>query len=183
MQTIGNPSSAARFGFDESCFKASDADLMDEAIDPADPRLEGIRPSQISTDTAVAMTAPDGNPPVLPKQQGFNGMSREHSRAHPFAGVEIGPGRLNSVFDAITENAAADDLKQRLRDTIEKVKSPSELFFYFTGHGYVRDGELFHCATNFDGERPNETGLSTSELHTILRLADANLVVKVIDAC
>jgi anaerobic selenocysteine-containing dehydrogenase len=38
---------------------------MDEAIDPADARLEGVRPSQISTDNAVAMTAPDGNPPVL----------------------------------------------------------------------------------------------------------------------
>jgi anaerobic selenocysteine-containing dehydrogenase len=56
---------AARFGFDELCFKASDAELMDEAIDAVDPRLEGVRPSQISTDTAVAMTAPDGNPPVL----------------------------------------------------------------------------------------------------------------------
>jgi anaerobic selenocysteine-containing dehydrogenase len=56
---------AARFGFDEPCFKASDAELMDEAIEGSDPRLEGVRPSQISTDRAVAMTAPDGNPPVL----------------------------------------------------------------------------------------------------------------------
>jgi anaerobic selenocysteine-containing dehydrogenase len=56
---------AARFGFDEPCFKASDAELMDEAVDAADPRLEGVRPSQIPIDTAVAMTAPDGNPPVL----------------------------------------------------------------------------------------------------------------------
>jgi anaerobic selenocysteine-containing dehydrogenase len=56
---------AARFGFDEPCFKASDAELMDEAIDAADRRLYGVRPSQISTDTALAMTAPDGKPPVL----------------------------------------------------------------------------------------------------------------------
>ncbi len=83
----------------------------------------------------------------------------------------------------VIENAAADDLKQRLRDAIDKVKNPGELFFYFTGHGYARDGELFHCAINFDGARPNETGLSTSELHIILRLADASLVVKVIDTC
>jgi hypothetical protein len=39
--------------------------LMDEAIEASDPRLEGVRPSQISIDTAMAMTAPDGNPPVL----------------------------------------------------------------------------------------------------------------------
>ncbi len=30
---------AARFGFDEACFKASDEELMDDAVDPADPRL------------------------------------------------------------------------------------------------------------------------------------------------
>ena len=84
---------------------------------------------------------------------------------------------------AVIENVAADDLKQRLRDAVDKVNTPAELFFYFTGHGHARDGELFHCATNFDGERPNETGLSTTELHTILRLADAALVVKVIDTC
>lgn len=83
----------------------------------------------------------------------------------------------------LIENAAADGLKQGLRDAIEQVKIPGELLFYFTGHGHARDGEFFYCATNFDSARPNETGLSTSELHTILRLADANLVVKVIDTC
>jgi len=56
---------AARFGFDEACFKASDAELMDEAVDPADPRLGGIRPSGISTHKAVRMAAPDGRPLVL----------------------------------------------------------------------------------------------------------------------
>ena len=28
---------AARFGFDEPCFAATDAELMDDAVDPADP--------------------------------------------------------------------------------------------------------------------------------------------------
>ena len=56
---------AARFGFDEACFKASDEELMDDAIDPADPRLRGMRPSQISTDSALQMTGPDGKPLVL----------------------------------------------------------------------------------------------------------------------
>ena len=36
---------AARFGFTDPAFTASDADLMDDAIDPADPRLGGVRPS------------------------------------------------------------------------------------------------------------------------------------------
>jgi anaerobic selenocysteine-containing dehydrogenase len=48
---------AARFGFTGAAFTASDAELMDEALDPADPRLGGVRPSQIPTDRALAMTA------------------------------------------------------------------------------------------------------------------------------
>lgn len=81
------------------------------------------------------------------------------------------------------ENAEADDLKTRIRAAIDKAQSPTELFFYYTGHGYQREDEFYYCATNFDPNRPNETGISTTELHTLLRLAEADLVVKVIDAC
>ncbi len=56
---------AARFGFDEPCFRASDEELMDEAVDPADPRLAGLRPSRIPTRKALQMTGPDGKPMVL----------------------------------------------------------------------------------------------------------------------
>jgi anaerobic selenocysteine-containing dehydrogenase len=56
---------AARFGFAEPCFKASDAELMDDAVDAADPRLGGVRPSRISTGRALPMTGPDGAPLVL----------------------------------------------------------------------------------------------------------------------
>jgi anaerobic selenocysteine-containing dehydrogenase len=56
---------AARFGFVEVCFKATDEELMDDAVDIADPRLAGIRPSEISTRKALQMTGPDGQPPVL----------------------------------------------------------------------------------------------------------------------
>jgi anaerobic selenocysteine-containing dehydrogenase len=56
---------AARFGFDEPCFKAADEELMDDALDIADARLLGMRPSEIPTDRAVQMTGPDGEPMVL----------------------------------------------------------------------------------------------------------------------
>src|SRR5205823_9718290 len=46
---------AARFGFDEPIFTASDAELMDDALDAADPRLGGFRPSAVPTDRAIAM--------------------------------------------------------------------------------------------------------------------------------
>jgi anaerobic selenocysteine-containing dehydrogenase len=46
---------AARFGFTGPAFKASDAELMDDALDAADPRLGGVRPSTLPVGTALAM--------------------------------------------------------------------------------------------------------------------------------
>jgi anaerobic selenocysteine-containing dehydrogenase len=56
---------AARFGFAETCFKADDVELMDDAIDGDDPRLSGIRPSEIPTRRALQMAGPDGEPMSL----------------------------------------------------------------------------------------------------------------------
>src|SRR5262249_58452165 len=52
---------AARFGFDEPCFRASDHELMDDAVDPADPRLGGVRPSALPLDRALSMTVAGGD--------------------------------------------------------------------------------------------------------------------------
>lgn len=56
---------AARFGFDDPCFKTTDMALMDDALDGADPRLGGVRPSGLATQKALRMTAPDGKPLAL----------------------------------------------------------------------------------------------------------------------
>ncbi len=53
---------AARFGFDEPLFRASDAELMDDAIDGDDPRLAGTRPSELPIDNALAMQIEGGDP-------------------------------------------------------------------------------------------------------------------------
>ena len=47
---------AARFGLTDLIFRASDAELMDDALDPDDPRLGGVRPSRLSTERALAMS-------------------------------------------------------------------------------------------------------------------------------
>jgi anaerobic selenocysteine-containing dehydrogenase len=51
---------ATRFGFTDSCFAASDKELMDDAVDAADPRMQGIKGSEVSPFAALRMTAPDG---------------------------------------------------------------------------------------------------------------------------
>jgi anaerobic selenocysteine-containing dehydrogenase len=47
---------AARFGFTEPIFRATDAELIDDAVDPDDARLGGVRPSRLPTNRALAMT-------------------------------------------------------------------------------------------------------------------------------
>ncbi|MCF8467328.1 MAG: molybdopterin-dependent oxidoreductase [Sneathiella sp.] len=46
---------AARFGFNEDIFKATDKELIDDAIDGGDPRLKGFKPSEIPLGTALLM--------------------------------------------------------------------------------------------------------------------------------
>ena len=81
------------------------------------------------------------------------------------------------------EDSSADETKARVRQVIQERSPTDELFFYFSGHGYQHESDFYLCATDFDSRRPNATGVSTDELHALLRLADADLVVKVIDAC
>ena len=55
---------AAQFGFTDPAFLQDDASLMDDALNPDDPRMQGLRSSQIPIDRAVKM-AFVGEEPVL----------------------------------------------------------------------------------------------------------------------
>lgn len=58
---------AARFGFDEPAFQASDEELMDEAMDASDRRFNGTRPSRIALDQAIEMKMNGGDEPIMCK--------------------------------------------------------------------------------------------------------------------
>ena len=55
---------ASRFGFTEPALRASDVELMDDALDAEDPRLGGTKPSELPLDKAVPMRF-DGADAVL----------------------------------------------------------------------------------------------------------------------
>lgn len=56
---------AARFGFDEPEFKATDTQLMDDAFDADDVRLQGHKPSELPLDTALPMLTINAQPLVM----------------------------------------------------------------------------------------------------------------------
>jgi len=51
---------AARFGFDDPIFTASDAELMDDAM-----QLDGVKPSELPLASSLLMTAPDGEDKLI----------------------------------------------------------------------------------------------------------------------
>lgn len=51
---------AAKFGFNEEIFKATDKELIDDALDASDPRLMGYKPSEIPFGTALSMESTHG---------------------------------------------------------------------------------------------------------------------------
>jgi anaerobic selenocysteine-containing dehydrogenase len=55
---------AAIFGFSDPAFRESDGELMDAALNPDDPRMQGLRASQIPVDRAIKMEFA-GAEPVL----------------------------------------------------------------------------------------------------------------------
>ncbi len=55
---------AARFGFDDPEFQATDGQLMDDAFDANDPRMQGYQPSKIPLDSAIPMKF-DGNDSIF----------------------------------------------------------------------------------------------------------------------
>ena len=77
----------------------------------------------------------------------------------------------------------ADRMREVIRTALSSGEPCEEIFFYFSGHGAQIGAEFFYCGTEFDAARPNETGLSHTELQDMLRAAEPELLVKVLDAC
>ncbi|HEX9472758.1 MAG TPA: molybdopterin-dependent oxidoreductase, partial [Steroidobacteraceae bacterium] len=55
---------AVRFGFNDAAFRQTDSELMDEALNAEDPRMQGLRASAVPTDRALRMEFA-GQEPVL----------------------------------------------------------------------------------------------------------------------
>jgi len=76
-----------------------------------------------------------------------------------------------------------DAMRDAIRQALPAEGHHYEVLFYFSGHGAQIGNEFYYCGTGFDASRPNETGMSHSELHDLLRAAEPKLLVKIIDAC
>lgn len=90
-------------------------------------------------------------------------------------------GRFDNV--CAYHDLDADAMRDVVRSALPTEDEQNEVFFYFSGHGAQLDGEFYYCGTKFDGRRPNETGVSHSELHGLFRAGRPATLVVIIDAC
>lgn len=101
--------------------------------------------------------------------------------AHAVEALLGGTGRFGAIHVLVDRDAAT--LKRELRALAETLTGVDELFFYFSGHGHSENGEFYFCPRDFNDLRPNETGLSHSELIVLAREISPELFVQVVDAC
>lgn len=77
----------------------------------------------------------------------------------------------------------ADGMRDLLREALSGDVTYEEVLFYFSGHGVLLPDGLFYCGTTFDATRANETGLSQTDLISMVRAVRPETFVNVIDAC
>ncbi len=90
-------------------------------------------------------------------------------------------GRFDEIISKV--DLDADGMRSAVREALPLGEDCEEIFFFFSGHGCHIGGDLYLCGTNFDGSRPNETGLSHSDLIDIFRAAAPKVLITVFDAC
>jgi len=88
---------AARFGFNEDLFKATDQQLMDDALDKDDPRLNGYLPSELPVGEAFSMDADRGE--VILFENSFP--------ATPSGKIELKSEALEDAFGQVLPNYKA----------------------------------------------------------------------------
>jgi len=90
-------------------------------------------------------------------------------------------GRFDEIIPKV--NLDADEMRTVVREALSLNEDYEEVFFFFSGHGSHIANDLYLCGTHFDGTRPNETGLSHSDLIDIFRAASPKILITVFDAC
>ena len=118
----------------------------------------------------------------------------EYTNAHSLNGCKVDADSIRTLLDATGKydeilqmdgKIDADEINQKVPEFIKKFKTETieEVFFYFSGHGCIVNDEFVYVASDYDSSRKNATTISNATIDILLKSLNANLVVKIIDAC
>ena len=182
---------AARFGYEDAMFRASDKELMDDAIDGTDVRLKGYMPSELPLDEAIEFNSLNGEANILCKnvvpttpsgkielysqnledQYGF-GVPRYRHVEKDFPLTLISPSsskRTNATFGGCAESQKYEVLEMNPVDAAERGLESGDLVTVWNQRGKVSLELLVTDAT-----RP---GVLYSPKGTWLNTSDTGLTV------
>lgn len=85
----------------------------------------------------------------------------------------------------VADKLDTSSIKNEIITWLEKYEAQDidELFFYYTGHGMVRNDEFYYALADHNQEKFHQTTIANKFLDDLLRESNAKLTVKVIDAC
>ncbi len=118
----------------------------------------------------------------------------EYTNALSLSGCKVDADSIKSLLEATSKydeilqlegKVNADEIDQQLPEFIRKYKSETigEVFFYYSGHGCVLNDAFAYVASDYKLSNPNSTTISNDNVDKLLKSLNANLVVKIIDAC
>ena len=81
------------------------------------------------------------------------------------------------------KDVTADQLRDKIREIFLEKTDVGELLFFYSGHGLTEDEEFYFVLNEFSRTNKNSTGMSRTELHSLLRDFSAKVTVTVLDAC
>lgn len=86
------------------------------------------------------------------------------------------------VIDSkINSSSVKERISQFITD--KNGQQVDEVFFYFTGHGEFYQNEFYYILSDYDKNKRRQTSLQNSEIDSLIKSLNPNLVIKVIDAC
>lgn len=118
----------------------------------------------------------------------------EYTNAQTLSGCKVDADSIKTLLEATSKydeilqmegKVNADEIDQKLPEFVRKYKSETigEVFFYYSGHGCVLNDAFAYVASDYNLSKPNATTISNDFVDRLLKSLNANLVVKIIDAC
>lgn len=118
----------------------------------------------------------------------------EYVNEQSLKGCKVDADSMRKLLDAtgkyddilqMDDKVDAIELNDKIPLFIKKNKGEiiDEIFFYYSGHGCVINDEFAYVASDYRSDKPNTTTLKNDVVDTLLKSLNANVVVKIIDAC
>ena len=99
------------------------------------------------------------------------------------AGIPLGNLTLMNDEAPAEFRPTLANVRRELKDFLRDAEPTDRLLIFFSGHGFIQQGQTFLVLTDFDVKNPEKTGLPASEVRDGLTGCQASVKFLVLDCC